>query len=98
MTDEQIRLYAIARVVVPAGIRLRTYGEPAAGGVLYTLELTAEEAEGRIGKNGPYPLPATRWLAIHSNVLSDSKIPDRVIAAEIRRALERRPASPAQPA
>lgn len=90
MTDEQIRLYAIARVVVPARTRLRTFGEPAAGGMLYTLELTSGEAEGRIGKYGPYPLPATRWLAIHSNVLHDSETPDRVIAIEIGRALERR--------
>jgi hypothetical protein len=83
VTDEQIRLYAIARAVVPAGIRLRTFGEPAAGGVLYTLEL--EDGNER------------RWLAIHDTALR-KHIPDWMIAKEIRRALERRPASPARPA
>lgn len=78
MTNEQIRLYAIARVVVPAGIRLRTFGEPAAGGVLYTLVLEDEDER--------------RWLAIHSNVLHDGKIPDRTIAIETERALRRQPA------
>lgn len=84
MTDEQIRLYAIARCVVPAGIRLRTFGEPGGGGVIYTLEL--EDGN------------ELRWLAVHSNTLREGVVPDQMIAIEIRRTLEKRPTSPAQAA
>jgi len=78
MTDEQIRLYAIARCVVPASSRLRTIAEPAAGGTHYTLNVESAVAH--------------RWFAVHSNVLTDGEIPDRTIAIETERALRRQPA------
>lgn len=75
VTNEQIRLYAIARIAVPSETRIRTIAEPASGGILYTLELQTLH-RGR----------SKRWLAIHSNVLRGG-IPDGTIAEEIRRAL-----------
>lgn len=81
MTDEQIRLYAIARCVVPAGTRIRTISEPASGGTLYTLEL-----ESRGGR---------RWFAVHSNVLVPGLAPvlsDSALAAEIKSAIAKPPA------
>lgn len=82
MTDEQIRLYAIARMVTPAETRIRTIAEPAAGGTLYTLELKT-----------PYGI-LERWLGVHSSTLR-APIPDGVLADEIKRVIERPPTSPA---
>lgn len=80
MTDEQIRLYAIARCIVPSGTRIRTLSETTSNGhLLYTLELQA--------------LDVQRWFAVHHNVLVPGAFPDSVIAGEVRRALER-PTSP----
>lgn len=84
MTDEQIRLYAIARVTVPTHYLLRTIAEPVGeGGTLYTLEVTGPDSR--------------RWFAIHSTTLRESRIPDWHIAEEIRRSL-RQPSAPPQPA
>lgn len=70
MTDEQIRLYAIARCALPPEVRIRTISEPAAGGTLYTLEL--DDVDKR------------RWFAVHSSTLT-AAISDGVLAGEIRR-------------
>ena len=83
MTDEQIRLYAIARCVTPAGTRIRTISEPAGGGTLYTLEL---KTPGGI---------LERWFGVHSSTLQ-ADISDGVLAGEIRRVIENPPkAAPA---
>lgn len=76
MTDEQIRLYAIARCVTPSGTRIRTISEPAAGGILYTLEL--DDVDTR------------RWFAVHSSVLQ-AAVSDGVLAGEIRRVIQGAP-------
>lgn len=78
MTDEQIRLYAIARCVAPAGTRIRTISEPAAGGILYTLEMKKPKTT------------LERWFGVHSSTLR-SNISDGVLAGEIRRAIEGSP-------
>lgn len=84
MTDEQIRLYAIARCVVPSGSRIRTFCEPiaAGNGKLYTLEIWPEDEPTR-----------RRWFAIHGNVFN-AYFPDDVIAEQIRFAISRPSASP----
>lgn len=72
MTDEQIRLYAVARTVVPRHVQIRTIAEPAAKGTLYTLELIPPEGN-------------HRWFAVHSLTL-DSVDDDR-LALELRAAI-----------
>lgn len=57
MTDDQIRLYAEARVVVPVDVRLSVIAErTSGGGTLYTLILDP-------------PRGKRRWFAIHSATL-----------------------------
>lgn len=86
MTDEQIRLYAIARVVTPAETRIRSIAEPTTGGeTIYTLELKT-----------PYGI-LERWLAVHSSTLR-AVSSDGILAAEIRRVIESPPASRARAA
>jgi len=76
VTDEQIRLYAVARTVVPRHVEIRTIAEPAAKGTaegtLYTIVLTPPEGD-------------RRWFAVHSLTL-DSVDDDR-LALEIRAAV-----------
>lgn len=73
MTDDQIRLYAIARTVVPQHVRIRTISEPAGMlNTLYTLELTPPE-----GKQ--------RWFGVHSKDMR--RIDDDRLAIEIRAAV-----------
>lgn len=84
MTDEQIRLYAIARLVAPNGTRIRTIAERAAGGTLYTIEMKTPGAA--------WP---ERWFAVHSNALRDPAITDTMLMAEVRRAMGPPPALPA---
>jgi hypothetical protein len=73
VTDEQIRLYALARIVTPTETRIRTFAEKAAGGILYTLELKT-----------PYGT-LERWFAVHSSSLR--ALPDGQVAGELRRAI-----------
>lgn len=72
MTDEQIRLYALARTIVPRHVQIRTIAEPAAKGTLYTLELIPPE-----GKH--------RWFAVHSLTLDT--VDDDRLALELRAAV-----------
>lgn len=84
MTDEQIRLYAIARCVVPSGTRIRTFSEPIKeGGRLYTLEIKT-----------PYKAGPERWFAVHHNTLVEGLYSDGVIAEQIRKAIEPPQAAP----
>lgn len=79
MTDEQIRLYAIARCVVPLGNRIRTIAEPIKeGGTLYTLEIKT-----------PYEAWPERWFAVHHNTLVGDRFSDEVIAEQVRQAIAR---------
>lgn len=75
MTDEQIRLYSIARCVVDPDVRIRTIAEPAHGGILYTIETLGDPR---------------RWFAVHSSII-DAVKSDGVLAAEIRRVVEGAP-------
>lgn len=75
MTDEQIRLYALARTIVAPEVRIRSMAEPAGGGLLYTLALTS-------------PNGARRWFAVHS-MLFRAQITDRVLVNELRRVIGR---------
>ena len=80
MTDEQIRLYAIARCVAPGGTRIRTISEQTTGGgTIYTIEMKTPGGT------------LERWFAVHHGTLSSGLYPDRLIAAEIRRAIEGAP-------
>jgi hypothetical protein len=72
VTGEQIRLYALARTVVPRHVQIRTIAEPASKGTLYTLELIPPEGN-------------RRWFGVHSLIL-DSVDDDR-LTLEIRAAV-----------
>jgi hypothetical protein len=72
VTDEQIRLYALARTVIPGHVKIRTIAEPASKGTLYTLALTPPE-----GKQ--------RWFAVHSLALDT--VDDDRLAIELRAAI-----------
>lgn len=72
MTNEQIRLYAVARLLVPGHVRIRTIAEPASKGSLYTLELIPPEGD-------------PRWFAVHSLALGG--VDDDRLAIEIRAAV-----------
>jgi hypothetical protein len=72
VTDEQIRLYAVARTVVPRHVEIRTIAEPAAKGTLYTIVLTPPEGD-------------RRWFAVHSLTLDT--VDDDRLALEIRAAV-----------
>jgi hypothetical protein len=72
VTDEQIRLYAVARTVVPRHVLIRTIAESASKGTLYTLMLIPPEGR-------------CRWFAVHSLTL-DSVDDDR-LALELRAAI-----------
>jgi hypothetical protein len=75
VTDEQIRLYALARVVTPAETRIRSFGEPTSGGgTLYTLVLKT-----------PYGT-LERWFGVHSSTLR-SGISDERLAIELAAAI-----------
>jgi hypothetical protein len=85
VTDEQIRLYAIARVVVPVDSGLRVFREATSGGSsIYTIE--TRPPDGR-----------RRWFAIHGRALRVG-FPESVVEDEIRKAVGRPPASPSLPA
>ena len=84
MTDEQIRLYAVARLVAPAETRIRTIAERAAGGTLYTIEMKT-----------PYAAWPERWFAVHSNTLRDPAIDDVRLMVEIKKAMGLPPGLPA---
>lgn len=75
MTDEQIRLYALARIVAPTEARIRTIAERASGGTLYTVELDSGRK-----RNGV----RWRWFAVHSSSLR--ALPDEQLVGELRRA------------
>lgn len=76
MTDEQIRLYAIARVVAPLESRIRTIAEPTSGGgTFYTIEL-----EDLAGRTDP------RWFAVHSSSLGPA-VSDHRLAIELAAAI-----------
>lgn len=78
MTDEQIRLYALARLAAPTDWRIRTFAEETSGGeILYTVELSRGDKH--------------RWFAIHSLTLRNL-IADSLLVAEFRRAFARPPA------
>jgi len=72
VTDEQIRLYAVARTVVPRHVQVRTIAEPAGKGSLYTLELIPPEGD-------------RRWFAVHSLTLDT--VDDDRLALELRAAI-----------
>lgn len=77
MTNEQIRLYALARVVLPTDLHVRALRDdaPAAvGGAIYTVETIDPDGE-------------RRWFGLSARQLSD--FPDRVIAGAIRRAFDK---------
>jgi hypothetical protein len=79
VVDEQIRLDAIARVVLPLEYGLTTMREPVAGirgEWIYTLEL-------RASRRG-WP---DRWLAVHSSVVR--QLDDRRLGLEIADAFRR---------
>lgn len=77
MTEEQTRLYVLARIAAAPIDRIRTIAEPAAGGTLYTIELT------RHGEK--------RWFGVHSLTLV--AVPDGLVVDELRRSFARpRPA------
>jgi hypothetical protein len=81
VTDEQIRLYAIARLVAPLEARIRTIAEPTSGGAtIYTIVVERGEH--------------TRWFAVHSTTLREV-VSDSVIALELKRVLALPPALPA---
>lgn len=78
MTDQQIRLYAIARVALPADVRVRAIRDDApamVGGSIYTIETTD-------------PKGAIRWFGIAAAALRHP-YPDRVIGQEIQRAYDK---------
>lgn len=82
MTDEQIRLYAIARVVAPKGSRISTIADPTTGGeTIYTV--VVDRGEHR------------RWFAVHSTTLRQV-VSDSVIEEELRRVLALPPTSRAR--
>lgn len=77
MTDEQIKLYAIARVVLPTDVRVRALRDDApalVGGSIYTVETTDSKG-------------VRRWLAVSARVLKGD-FPEHVIGREIRRAYD----------
>jgi hypothetical protein len=75
VTDEQIRLYAIARTVTPPETRIRTIAEKTSGGgTLYTLELKT-----------PYGT-LERWFAVHGSSLGP-QISDQRLALELSAAI-----------
>ncbi len=78
MTAEQIRLYALARTIVPPHVRIRTIAEPAGMlNTLYTLELAPPE-----GKR--------RWFGVHSKDIRRVDV-DR-LAIELKAAIDESPA------
>lgn len=80
MTDEQIRLYAIARCVTPSGTRIRTISDQVkGGGTLYTLELKTPGGT------------LERWFAVHHGTLVRGLFSDGAIAEQIRQAISRPP-------
>jgi hypothetical protein len=80
VTDEQIRLYAIARCVAPSGTRIRTIAEQTTGGgTLYTIEMKTPGGT------------LERWFAVHSSTLRAGVSDGGILAAEIRRAIDGAP-------
>ena len=72
MTDEQIRLYAVARCVVPAGVRVRTISDAMPEGPpLYTVETTDSKG-------------VSRWFGVDAAALLPS-VSDGVLARELAR-------------
>ncbi len=79
MSPEQIRLYALARIAVPPGSRLRTFGEPTTGGqVLYTVEVKT-----------PYKSGPERHFGVHSETLRNPAVSDAALLHDMRRAVNR---------
>lgn len=79
MTAEQIRLYALARIAVPSGSRIRTFGEPTTGGhVLYTVEVKT-----------PYKGGPERHFGVHSETLRNPAVSDTALLHDLRRAVNR---------
>jgi len=77
VTDEQIRLYAIARVVTPPETRIRTLAESAGPFSLATIYTLVLKTPGGT---------LERWFAVHSSSLR-SGVPDAILGQEIARSI-----------